>query len=158
MDEVGKFRLMSVLHGSTMKKLKSMGLRRARMNANLLTGNLRYNAITSYIKDDSIVIKYNGQIAHYWQDLEYGTKNEDGSQRMNPFYIVSTTIRDFRQDIIDELTKSRTAKRRVDRKHKNMLTYESAYLDNKYKDGKTMFAKREEQKQRSMNRVKGLIR
>jgi hypothetical protein len=141
-----------------MKKLRVMGLRRARMNANLLTGNLRYNAITSRIKEDTIIIKYDGQQAHYWSDLEYGTKNSDGSQRMNPFYIVTMTIRDFRQDIIDELTNARTAKRRVDRRHKKMKAYEQAYLNHKYEDGDTMFEKREMQRQRSMNRVKGLIR
>lgn len=149
---------MSKVHANTMKKLRVMILRRARMNANLLTGNLRYNAITSKRNNNSIILKYDGQIAHYWADLEYGTKNDDGSQRMNPFYIVTTTINEARQDIIDELTNARTAKRRVDRKHKQMMRYEQAYLNNKYADGATMYAKREEQRQRSLNRVKGLIR
>lgn len=140
------------IHKNTLTKLKNIGLKRARMNANFLTGNLRYNAIQSRIRlPNGIELSWDGQIAHYWIDLEHGT------EKMLPFFIVTRTITDFSQDIVNELSgmKTNKFKQRVNKEYEGMKRWENAQINKRYGNNANMMRERELQRQRSLMRVRG---
>lgn len=128
-------------------KLKNNALRIARKNANFDTGNLRFNAISARKNYDGFSIYWSGEKAHYWVYLEHGT------EKMNPFYIVTSTRLEVKSMIMDYIRNGEAPDYGKD--YKSMKKYERYLENSKYDSHSEVLRKREERLQKSMLKAKG---
>lgn len=131
-------------------KLANTSLRIARMNANLLTGNLRYNAISKRMNRDGFSLIWDGNIADYWHYLDEGTENH------RAFRIVKNTQL-YVMDLVSQYSQGGTPSQ-----HKNdyrvMKQQEDDFANERFGGKERMMKEREIQKELSLMRAKGVIR
>jgi hypothetical protein len=130
-------------------RLMLQALRYARQNANVDTGNLRYNAITSRLEPYGFSITWDGNIADYWIFLETGTKYH------NPYYIKSTTVTDVRNMLVEYTQKWRVPENKSD--YAKMRKYENYIERERFDSRARRMEDRNELKQKSMMRAKGEV-
>lgn len=131
-------------------KLKNNALRIARKNANFDTGNLRFNGITAKKTKNGFVLTWDGNIAFYWYYLEHGT------EKMNPYYIVTTTRREVNDLIISYINSGGKMKDYGD-EYKSMKKYERYLEKSRYDSHSEVLKERNERLYKSMLKAKGVL-